>query len=114
MVKVNLLLCPTRAIHKLAKIPTAISIKIGFVPYYVIIGIIVIVSSHRCSRTDIYIYTSSACTGRISKLGLFIGSGVTIGILFIVSIILGIYIYLIKRPPSISSLYDGLYVTTII
>ncbi|XP_072259142.1 mucin-3A-like [Pyxicephalus adspersus] len=67
-----------------------------------------------CARTDLYIYTSLQCTGKISKLGLLIGSGFAIGILFIISIILGIYIYIVRKSMPKPFLTEDLYITTMI
>ncbi|XP_073507078.1 mucin-3A-like [Phyllobates terribilis] len=42
----------------------------------------------RCPKSDIYMYTQPRCMGRISKIGLFSGVGVTIGVLLILLVVL--------------------------
>ncbi|XP_073417759.1 uncharacterized protein [Dendrobates tinctorius] len=41
-----------------------------------------------CPKADAYMYTQPRCMGRISKIGLFAGVGVTIGVLLILVVIL--------------------------
>ncbi|XP_077326669.1 uncharacterized protein LOC143961290 isoform X2 [Lithobates pipiens] len=53
-----------------------------------------------CPGTDLYIYADDRCSGRISKLGLFIGVGVTLAVLIGVTITLAIYLYRRKHQTA--------------
>ncbi|XP_073510895.1 mucin-3A-like [Phyllobates terribilis] len=46
-----------------------------------------------CPRTDLYLYTYSKCQGAISIVAMYGGVGASIGVLVIVSIILGVFLY---------------------
>ncbi|XP_068129517.1 mucin-3A-like [Hyperolius riggenbachi] len=66
-----------------------------------------------CSRTDLYIYSTSQCSGRIAKLDLYVGGGVTIGVLVIIIVtLIGFYLYRVKLARPKPFLTEDLYFTT--
>ncbi|XP_069804654.1 mucin-3A-like [Dendropsophus ebraccatus] len=50
-----------------------------------------------CPRTDIYLYTYSGCGGAVAIAALYGGVGASIGLLVILGIVLGIFLYRKKR-----------------
>lgn len=56
-----------------------------------------------CSDGDLYLYTDSQCGGKISKLSLFIGGGVALAVLVIITITLGICLYRAKSQTAQSN-----------
>ncbi|XP_068129524.1 mucin-17-like [Hyperolius riggenbachi] len=53
-----------------------------------------------CPRTDLYLYTSAQCTGKILKSGIYGGVGAAIGILFIIIIAVSIFLVREKQKPA--------------
>ncbi|XP_077326664.1 mucin-17-like isoform X2 [Lithobates pipiens] len=53
-----------------------------------------------CPGGDRYLYTDNQCGGRILKLGLFIGGGVVLGVLVIITITVGICLYRAKSQKA--------------